>query len=82
MRCQHCSLLQETQPALLLADEPTGNLDRRTAEDVGTLLLDIARETRTMLICVTHSQELAVRFPRILELRDGQLVPLGGASND
>lgn len=61
------------QPSLLLADEPTGNLDRRTAETVGSLLLELSQEAGTILICVTHSQELASRFPRILELRDGQL---------
>lgn len=65
------------QPALLLADEPTGNLDRRTAESVGTLLLDVAREQRTMLICVTHSLELAERFSRRTELQDGRLVEVG-----
>ncbi|SFJ64956.1 ABC transporter ATP-binding protein [Planctomicrobium piriforme] len=62
------------QPALLLADEPTGNLDRQTAETVGTLLLEIAKEQQAILICVTHSQELAARFPRRLELLDGRLV--------
>ncbi|HUG93621.1 MAG TPA: ATP-binding cassette domain-containing protein, partial [Planctomycetaceae bacterium] len=62
------------EPALLLADEPTGNLDRRTAESVGTLLLDIAREQNTLLLCVTHSAELAARFPRRYELADGRLV--------
>lgn len=61
------------QPTLLLADEPTGNLDRASAESVGTLLLDLHREQNTILICVTHSLELAQRFPRRLELRDGQL---------
>jgi lipoprotein-releasing system ATP-binding protein len=62
------------QPALLLADEPTGNLDRTTAESVGTLLLDLNREFNTLLICVTHSTDLASRFPRHCELRDGKLV--------
>jgi lipoprotein-releasing system ATP-binding protein len=62
------------QPALLLADEPTGNLDRRTAESVGTLLLEIAREQNTLLVCVTHSMELAARFPTRYELVDGRLV--------
>jgi lipoprotein-releasing system ATP-binding protein len=64
------------QPTLLLADEPTGNLDRTTADAVGSLLLDLNREQNTILVCVTHSQELAARFPRRLELRDGVLVPL------
>ena len=62
------------RPTLLLADEPTGNLDRATAESVGTLLLELNREFQTLLVCVTHSGELAARFPRHCELRDGKLV--------
>ena len=61
------------QPTLVLADEPTGNLDRHTAESVGTLLLDLCREQNTMLVCVTHSLELAERFPLRRQLRDGKL---------
>lgn len=60
-------------PALLLADEPTGNLDRATAESVGSLLLDLNREQNTLLICVTHSSDLAARFPRHCILKDGRL---------
>ena len=61
------------RPTLLLADEPTGNLDRATAEAVGSLLLELNREQQTILICVTHSSELAQRFPRRCELNDGKL---------
>ncbi|MBX3443015.1 MAG: ABC transporter ATP-binding protein [Planctomyces sp.] len=61
------------QPLLLLADEPTGNLDRKTAATVGALLLELSAEQGTMLLCVTHSQELAGRFPRRYELTDGRL---------
>jgi lipoprotein-releasing system ATP-binding protein len=61
-------------PLLLLADEPTGNLDRKTADEVGSLLLEIAAEHRALLICVTHSTELAARFPRRAQLHDGRLV--------
>ncbi|MBI1310937.1 ATP-binding cassette domain-containing protein [bacterium] len=64
------------QPELLLADEPTGNLDQATAESVGTLLLDLSCEENVALICVTHSLELAARFPRGLELRAGKLCQL------
>lgn len=63
------------EPELLLADEPTGNLDRTTADAIGSLLLDLTRDHNVLLICVTHSQELAARFPTHLELRDGRLVP-------
>jgi lipoprotein-releasing system ATP-binding protein len=66
-------------PALVLADEPTGNLDRRTAQAVGQLLLDLHREQNTILIVVTHSAELARQFPRQLEMGDGTLqAPDGG----
>jgi len=61
------------RPPLLLADEPTGNLDRHTADSVGTLLLDLGREENAMLIVVTHSAELAARLPRHCELVDGRL---------
>ncbi len=64
------------EPALLLADEPTGNLDRATADSVGSLLLELSREQNTLMICVTHSSELAARFPRHMELRNGRLVEI------
>lgn len=63
------------QPEILLADEPTGNLDRTTADSVGDLLLELSREQNVLLICVTHSTELASRFPQHMELRDGRLEP-------
>jgi lipoprotein-releasing system ATP-binding protein len=66
------------QPTLLLADEPTGNLDRRTAHSVGELLLEMHKQEQTILIVVTHSAELAHTFPRCLEMADGTLLPLDG----
>lgn len=63
------------QPSLVLADEPTGNLDHKTAETVGDLLLELNSEQNTMLIGVTHSLELAAKFPRRLDLQEGSLVP-------
>jgi lipoprotein-releasing system ATP-binding protein len=63
------------KPALLLADEPTGNLDRSTAAAVGKLLLELQREEKTILITVTHSLELAALFDQRLELDAGKLVP-------
>jgi lipoprotein-releasing system ATP-binding protein len=68
------------RPQLLLADEPTGNLDRRSAEKVGELLLDLHRQERNILVVVTHSAELAQRFPRCVEMVDGTLAPLEGGS--
>lgn len=63
------------KPVLLLADEPTGNLDRKNAGAVGELLLDLHRQENTVLVVVTHSPELARLFPRRMEMNDGQLVP-------
>ncbi len=64
-------------PLLVLADEPTGNLDRRSAEAAADLLLELHREQNTMLIVATHSPALVERFARKYELVDGRLVPLG-----
>jgi lipoprotein-releasing system ATP-binding protein len=61
------------RPRLLLCDEPTGNLDHRAAESVAALLLDLHRRQQTILIVVTHSQELAAHMPRRFDLLDGQL---------
>lgn len=63
------------RPALLLCDEPTGNLDRHTAQQVGDLLLEINKQMATMLIVVTHSPELSQRFPVRFELADQTLQP-------
>jgi lipoprotein-releasing system ATP-binding protein len=61
------------RPLLVLADEPTGNLDRAAAHEVSRLLLDLHREENTILIVVTHSQELADAFPRTAHMNDGRL---------
>lgn len=61
------------EPLLLLCDEPTGNLDRNSAETAASLLLDLHRQQQTILIVVTHSAELAARFPIRYELIDRQL---------
>ena len=63
------------QPKLVLADEPTGNLDRTNALAIGRLLVDLQREERAILIAVTHSAELASLFQRRCELDDGRLRP-------
>lgn len=62
-----------TEPELLLADEPTGNLDSRTGEQVLTLLDDLVSEGRT-LVLVTHDQGVAERAHRVVELSDGKVV--------
>jgi lipoprotein-releasing system ATP-binding protein len=61
-------------PRLLLCDEPTGNLDHRSADLVATLLLELHQAQQNMLVVVTHSAELAARLPRAFELLDGRLV--------
>lgn len=60
------------RPGLLLCDEPTGSLDARSAGAVADLLFELHAEAGTILIAVTHSLELAGRFPRRFELREGR----------
>ncbi len=61
------------EPVLLLCDEPTGNLDRKSADSVAALLLELHARQKTILVVVTHNAELAARFPARYELLDRQL---------
>jgi ABC-type lipoprotein export system ATPase subunit len=62
------------KPQLLLADEPTGSLDRTSSNELGQLLVDLNREENVTLIVVTHAPDLAKRMSRVLEIREGHLV--------
>jgi len=62
------------QPELLLADEPTGALDRAAAEELTRVLLELNREEKVTLILVTHAADLAARMKRVFQLQDGKLI--------
>ena len=66
------------QPKLLLADEPTGALDRASAQNLADLLVQLNREEGVTLVVVTHALDLAKRMGRVLELRDGRLASENG----
>ena len=62
-----------TRPRLVLADEPTGNLDARTGDEVGSLLLSLCRDARACVLVATHNERLADLCDRVLYLRDGRV---------
>lgn len=64
------------QPSLILADEPTGNLDRKTADTITKLLLDLQKQSGAILVTVTHSETLAAAMDHQMTIDDGKLVPL------
>lgn len=71
-----------TRPAILFADEPTGNLDEETALQIQTLLFELNRREHTTLVLVTHDREFAQKCSRTLQLLHGQLVPYSAARGD
>ena len=62
-----------TDPACLLADEPTGNLDRKNALNILDMMMELKQELDTALVVVTHDDEMAARFDRVLNMTDGAL---------
>lgn len=74
--CQRVAVVRSliNEPRLLLADEPTGSLDRLMAEELGQLLVELNREEKVTLVVVTHSESLASKMGRTLRLGEGRLV--------
>jgi lipoprotein-releasing system ATP-binding protein len=75
---QRCAVARALvhEPALVLADEPTGNLDHANGDMVADVLFRLARERQASVVLVTHNRQLARRADRVLLLQDGQLAPV------
>lgn len=71
-----------TRPKLILADEPTGNLDRKNSQDVMDLLIKASRHYQQTILMITHNRNLAASVDRVLRVTDGVLTDLGGKENE
>ncbi|WP_372751380.1 ABC transporter ATP-binding protein [Labilibaculum sp.] len=79
--CQRAAVVRALihQPNLILADEPTGSLDKKSAEQLGDLLVNINKKQAVSLVVVTHSMDLAKKMKKIYQLEDGKLVLINNA---
>ena len=71
-----------TKPKLILADEPTGNLDSKNSQDVMELLIRASREYQQTILMITHNRNLSSSVDRVLQVRDGVLTDFGGKENE
>jgi len=71
-----------TKPKLILADEPTGNLDSKNSQDVMDLLIQASRRYQQTILMITHNQNLTASVDRVMRVSDGILTNLGGKSNE
>ena len=71
-----------TKPKLILADEPTGNLDNKNSQDVITLLTQASRRYQQTILMITHNKNLTASVDRVFRVSDGVLTDLGGKTNE
>ena len=71
-----------TQPKLILADEPTGNLDSKSSNDVIDMLTSASRRFRQTILMITHNNNLTASVDRVFRVSDGILIDLGGTANE
>jgi putative ABC transport system ATP-binding protein len=71
-----------TRPKLILADEPTGNLDNKNSQDVLDLLIKASRHYQQTILMITHNNNLTASVDRVLRVTDGLLTDLGGKTNE
>ena len=71
-----------TKPKLILADEPTGNLDSKNSQDVMDMLINASRHFRQTILMITHNSNLTSSVDRVFRVSDGILTDLGGTTNE
>lgn len=71
-----------TKPKLILADEPTGNLDSKNSQDVMDMLIKASRQYQQTILLITHNKDLTVSVDRVFQVSDGVLTDLGGNGNE